>query len=92
MAIIGLFLLLIIGVIVCQRIVQRYLFLLQKRTLVQEFQVVDLSRSSNNYCNSIYNNDGPFESVNQIRLHADDIQHLRKLGLLDGKRQGIVKT
>jgi hypothetical protein len=43
MAVIGFFVGLIITVVVCQRIIQRHIYLLHKRQLVQEFQVVDLA-------------------------------------------------
>ena len=43
MAIIGFFVGLIITVVVCQRVVQTHVYLLQKRQLAHEFQVMDLS-------------------------------------------------
>jgi RING-variant domain len=94
MAIIGLFLLLVIGVIVCQRIVQRHIFLLQKQTLVQEFQVADLSSLNEKcpICNNQQNNDsiGTNNCKDQIvklpdTLHPNDVHRLQKLGLLNLK-------
>lgn len=92
LAIIGLFLLLVMGVIVCQRVVQRHIFLLQKQSLVQEFQVADLSSIDENHIKQ--NND----SITSARLtdqfvqipdtlHPNDLQRLQKLGLLDFQEQ-----
>ena len=95
-AIIGLFLLLVIGVIVCQRIVQRHIFLLQKQTLVQEFQVADLSSlhekhiSTGSHMNLNIDSTGTTISTAQLipssdTLHPSDVQRLQKLGLLNVK-------
>jgi hypothetical protein len=43
MAVVGFFVGLVISVVVCQRIIQRHVYLLHKRQLVQQFQVVDLA-------------------------------------------------
>ena len=98
MAMIGLFLLLVIGVIVCQRIVQRHIFLLQKQTLVQEFQVADLSSYHKSYHNSgniPQTNDCVHTTPNNCTdplvplvdtLHPNDVQRLQKLGLLNVER------
>lgn len=98
MAMIGLFLLLVIGVIICQRIVQRHIFLLQKQTLVQEFQVADLSTSLHETCFICSNDQQTKDSItgttndscykDQIvpltnTLHPDDVLRLQKLGLLN---------
>lgn len=97
---IGLFLLLVIGVIVCQRIVQRHIFLLQKQTLVQEFQVADLStlHETNSALNTVEQSSDTF-ITNRFTdrlvllpetLHPNDVRRLQKLGLLnvkDGKKR-----
>jgi hypothetical protein len=97
MAIIGLFLLLVIGVIVCQRIVQRHIFLLQKQTLVQEFQVADLSSLREKYSltsGSDVQNTNSIGTTNRSKqplvpmpdtLHPNDVHRLQKLGLLNSK-------
>jgi len=46
MAIIGVFVGVFVGVVLAQRIVQRHMFLLQKRRLVDEFRVADLSKTA----------------------------------------------
>ncbi len=85
LAIIGLFFLLVMGVIVCQRIVQRHIFLLQKQSLVQEFQVADLSSFDENHIKQ--NNDSTRLTDRFVQfpdtLHPNDMQRLQKLGLLD---------
>jgi hypothetical protein len=43
MSVIGFFVGMILIVVACQRIVQRHVYLIHKRQLVQEFQVMDLS-------------------------------------------------
>jgi hypothetical protein len=43
MAAVGLLVGLLFSMVVCQRIIQRHIYLLHKRQLVQEFQVVDLA-------------------------------------------------
>lgn len=101
LAMIGLFLLLVIGVIVCQRIVQRHIFLLQKQTLVQEFQVADLStlHETNSAPNIEQSSDTFITNRFADRLvrlpetlHPNDVRRLQKLGLLNvenGKEQAI---
>jgi hypothetical protein len=46
MAVIGFFVGILLTVVACQRIVQRHVYLLHKRQLVQEFQVMDLNNLS----------------------------------------------
>jgi RING-variant domain len=92
MAIFGLFLLLVVGVAVFQRIVQRYIFLLQKKTLVQEFQVVDLSSQDYHIINMETSTSTAGHLTDQVALltstlHPDDAKRLQKLGLLDGGSQ-----
>jgi hypothetical protein len=43
MAVIGFFVGILLTVVACQRIVQSHVYLVHKRQLVQEFQVMDLS-------------------------------------------------
>ena len=96
MAIIGFFVGLFVSVVIAQRIMQRHLFRLQKRQLVEEFQVVDLSSSGFGSSSTFVQ--GPSveelhdeERGNAVALHAltkpsalhpDDELHLRKLGLV----------
>ena len=88
MAVIGLFMVLFIGVVVCQRIVQRHMFRLQKRQLVNEFQVADLATSSNFGTNGVLSGSGktyPFQEPlpsSSSTLHPNDQLRLKKLGLL----------
>jgi RING-variant domain len=91
MAVIGFFVGVFLGVVLVQRVVQRHMFRLQKRHLVEEFQVADLAG-----CDDIpaQQNTTPIDSIyNAIplpppmprtmsNLDPDDAAHLRKLGLL----------
>lgn len=86
MAVIGFFVGLFLGVIVGQRILQRHMFLLQKKQLVEEFQVADLSPYNVSSSPSHVNNEGSIYDAIPMApppaLHPDDASHLRKLGLL----------
>jgi hypothetical protein len=81
MAIIGVFMVLFIGVIVFQRIVQRHMFRLQKKLLVHEFQIADLSNGTDNFV------DPPTRPCvssepSSSTLHTNDYIRLKKLGLI----------
>ncbi|KAG7338913.1 ring-variant domain containing protein [Nitzschia inconspicua] len=94
LAVIGFFVGMVITVIAFQRVVQRHIHLLQKKQLVQEYQVVDLQEYDldqpvptapreddlqwNTARPAIANPSAPFEP-----LPEKDVSYLRKLGLKD---------
>ena len=96
---IGLFLLFVMGVIVCQRIVQRHIFLLQKQTLVQEFHIADLSTLHGSGSNDLVEpKNGSFGATSNTftdrlvplpyqTLHLNDVRRLQNLGLLKCQEQ-----
>ena len=80
MAVVGFFVGLFLATLLVQRVIQNHLFLLQKKQLVEEFRVKDLSG---------YNLDPEApSSIYQApplmppKIHPDDEAHLKKLGLL----------
>jgi RING-variant domain len=81
MAVIGLFMVLFVGVVICQRIVQRHMFRLQKKQLVHEFQVADLS--SSNTMQDVPDGDGTTRTPSSYStLRPNDLIRLKKLGLI----------
>ena len=89
MAIIGFVVGIFISIHVGQRIVQRHIFLLQKKRLAQEFQVKDLQ--GYDLCEPQAHNqtdlEGPSpalsaEPLRPPTLHPDDERHLKHLGLM----------
>jgi len=91
MAVLGLVFGVVLSVVCCQRIVQRHIFLIQKKQLVEEFVVMDLADYE-------LTNITSFESANKhhaipstkksapdtsMCLSEEDRYRLWKLGLMD---------
>ena len=95
MAVIGFFVGLVITVIIGQRIVQRHVYLLHKRQLVQEFQVLDLAGYDLNQEKQLPANISAPPSTYDVEhqplsppappsnLLEKDVSYLEKLGLID---------
>lgn len=96
MAVIGFFVGLIITVVVCQRVIQRHIYLLHKRQLVQEFQVMDLTgfdlerpeTPAPSAPPSAYDEEEPpgpeiYVAPSAPTLRETDASYLKKLGLMD---------
>jgi len=97
LAIIGLTVGIIVGVVITQRIIQRHVFLLQKKRLVEEFQVADLSKTTGydagdeltdleeQRSSATPEYGGPVKPTAppDWELNAENETHLRTLGLLE---------
>lgn len=96
LAVIGFFVGVVIVVVAAQKIVGRHIYLLQKRQLVQEFQVVDLQDYDLDQPISTTPIEQTMGSGIELRegvsrhpppsapvMPTEDVQYLKKLGLMD---------
>jgi len=82
LAVIGLFVGVFIAVVVIQRILERHMWVLQKRRLVREFRVMDLSKNFHN----THDVEFCFQELvvpSAPELPVEDVTYLKKIGLME---------